>query len=511
MHTPPPFRAFTEIKYWPTWIGLSVLYFLAWMPFSVRIKAGELLGILSYKLANERRYITSINIGICFPELDVSEQKILVRQIFQEYSIGVIENVTGWVRQPGSFKDQTTLIGLDKLEIAKAKGKGILLISAHYPVLDFSANLLFLFHPFGATYRPHRNALFDAFMLRGRLSNCNGVFDRNDIRSAYRHLKQGNTLWYSPDQDYGPEHAVFAPFFGRQAATITATSRFAKFNDSPVFLFRQHRNDKTRQYELEFIPFPDDFPGDNEEKNAALVNSMIEQTIRQYPAQYLWMHKRFKTQPGGKPESPYINISTPLHRLTENQYDQVIEQATQIAQINKVFQFSLNNGLWLRQYPGQISERFYNQHPAKLFDRNAKTLRMHGIKTITVDNFFSIPVKNITAATYFAPKGKILSKLPVKQVPLQSLAGFIATLHELGFHFRNPGADVFTHDMKYNSFAILDPTEFTKKTSSVNLSERRKSVTKLIENLGLEKGDCEIFYSSYAKAAGLSLAEITSG
>ncbi|MGY8789420.1 MAG: LpxL/LpxP family acyltransferase, partial [Pseudomonadales bacterium] len=227
MHTPPPFRAFTEIKYWPTWIGLSVLYFLAWMPFSVRIKAGELLGILSYKLANERRYITSINIGICFPELDVSEQKILVRQIFQEYSIGVIENVTGWVRQPGSFKDQTTLIGLDKLEIAKAKGKGILLISAHYPVLDFSANLLFLFHPFGATYRPHRNALFDAFMLRGRLSNCNGVFDRNDIRSAYRHLKQGNTLWYSPDQDYGPEHAVFAPFFGMKEATITAPSRFA--------------------------------------------------------------------------------------------------------------------------------------------------------------------------------------------------------------------------------------------------------------------------------------------
>jgi Kdo2-lipid IVA lauroyltransferase/acyltransferase len=511
MQTPPPFSAFTEIKYWPTWIGISLLYILAWMPFRVRIKAGEFLGILIYWLGKERRYITSINIGICFPELDASEQNKLVRKIFQEYSIGVIETATGWVRKPGSFKDQTTLIGLDKLEAAKAKGKGVLLISAHYPTLDFSANLLFLFHPFGATYRPHRNALFDAFMLRGRLSNCNGVFDRNDIRGAFRHLKQGNTLWYAPDQDYGPEHAVFVPFFGRQAATITAASRFAKFNDSPVFLFRQHRNDKTRQYELEFIPFPDDFPGDNEEINAALINRMIEQTIREYPAQYLWMHKRFKTQPGGKPDSPYINISTPLHRLTGIQHDQIMAQATQIAKLDKVLEFRLDSGLWLRQYPGQVSKRFYSRHPAKLFDRNAKILRMHGIKTITVDNFFRIPVKKISAATYFVPKGEMLSKLPVKQIPLQSLAGFIAMLHEKGFDFSNPSADMFTLDTEDASFAILDPTGFILRKSPTNLRDRRKSVTKLIQNLGLESQDSDFFYSNYAQAAGLGLTEITSG
>ena len=85
MQTPPPFSAFTEIKYWPTWIGISLLYILAWMPFRVRIKAGEFLGILIYWLGKERRYITDINIGICFPELDASKQNSLVRKIFQEY------------------------------------------------------------------------------------------------------------------------------------------------------------------------------------------------------------------------------------------------------------------------------------------------------------------------------------------------------------------------------------------------------------------------------------------
>ena len=148
MQTPPSFSAFTDIKYWPTWIGISLLYILAWMPFRVRIITGKFLGILTYWLGKERRYITGINIGLCFPELDASEQNNLVRKIFQEYSIGVIETATGWVRKPGSFKDQTTLIGLDKLEAANVKGKGILLISAHYPILDFSLNQRYCRHWF---------------------------------------------------------------------------------------------------------------------------------------------------------------------------------------------------------------------------------------------------------------------------------------------------------------------------------------------------------------------------
>ena len=95
-------------------------------------------------------------------------------------------------------------------------------IAICYTTLDFSANLFSLQIPFAVTYRPHKNALFDAFMLRGRLKNCNGVFDRYDIRGTIRHLKKNNIIWYAPDQDYGEDHAVYAPFFGRTAATITA-------------------------------------------------------------------------------------------------------------------------------------------------------------------------------------------------------------------------------------------------------------------------------------------------
>ncbi len=505
MQTPPPFRAFIGIKYWPTWLGLGLLFILAWMPFPVRIKAGEILGQLTCWLGKERRYITATNIAICFPELNASEQKALVQQCFQENGIGLIETISSWVRKKDSFKSQVTMIGLDKLKAAEAQGNGVLLIGAHYSTLDFGGILLSIFHSFAATYRPHGNALFDAFMLRGRLSNCDEIFDRNDIRGAFRHLKQGKTLWYAPDQDYGPRHAVFAPFFGRPAATITAASRFAKANNSPTFLIRHHRIGRTAQYEMELLPFPDSFPGNDELSDASIINSMVEKAIRHYPAQYLWMHKRFKTQPGGKPMSPYIDIATPNHRLSEQQYTQVITGAQKVSELQEVYDYKLPSGLWLRQYPGTINKRSYLPHPAKIFDRHAKNLRMQGFEAITIDNFFRIPPMKLSAATYFVPSGPMLSQLPRKLVPLQELAKFIAKLHNKGFYCKNPGPDHFI--ITEDSFAILDPTDFIFEHKPVSLKKRRIGIINLLQNLALEKSEGDVFFSEYAKAAGLKVSQ----
>lgn len=509
MQKPPPFSNFIAVKYWPTWIGIGLLCLLAWMPFTLRMKAGELLGMLTYWLGRERRYITQVNLDLCFPELDARARHNLVKKCFQENGIGLVETATGWVRKKGSFRNQTTLIGLEQLEAAQAEGRGILLIGAHFSTLDFGANLLSIFHPFAVTYRPHRNALFDAFMLRGRLSNCNGVFDRNDIRGAFRHLKKGNSLWYAPDQDYGPDHAVYAPFFGKQAATITAGSRFAAFNQSPVFLVRQHRVGRSSQYEIEFVPFPETFPSEDNVADATLVNRMIEQAICQYPAQYLWMHKRFKTQPGGKPESPYIDISTPNHRLTEKQYQHVMASAEQVSELQEVRDYRLPNDLWLRQYPGLVGKHFYNRHPAKQFDRRAKALRLQGFATITVDNFFRVPALKISAVTYFVPAGRMLGEIAHKLLPLKELAAFLARLHKRGFHCDNPLPDAFM--LREDTFAILDPTAFAYTGKPPGLKARHKAVIKLVKNLQLDSEDSHLVFSSYAEAAGLALEGVANG
>lgn len=257
---PPSLLRFLHPRHWPTWVALALFWLVAWLPFTLRLAVGGVLGRLTWLFARERRYITTINIRLCFPELTPEAQQQLVYQSFIENGIGLIETTTGWMRPPSHFQHMVVFSGEEHIEAAMAQGRGVLLLGAHYTTLDFTANLLGVAYPFGITYRAHRNPLFDAFMLRGRLRNCNGVFDRHDIRGAFRHLKQGKILWYAPDQDYGPDQAVFAPFFGRTAATITATTRFAAFNNSPVVLLRHHRLTDKQKYVIEFTPVPQPFP-----------------------------------------------------------------------------------------------------------------------------------------------------------------------------------------------------------------------------------------------------------
>jgi KDO2-lipid IV(A) lauroyltransferase len=215
-------RGFLAPRYWTTWIGIGLLILIAWLPHQIRLACGALLGRLIYRFGRERRYITAVNIRLCFPELSEPEQAVLVKRAFIDSGMGLIETATGWVRSSEHFKNMVVWKNPEMLLQARAEGRGVLILGAHYSTLDLGANLLAPFCPFAVTYRPHKNPLFDAFMYRGRLSNCEKVFDRYDIRGAFRHLKKGGVLWYAPDQDYGPEHAVYAPFFGNRAATITA-------------------------------------------------------------------------------------------------------------------------------------------------------------------------------------------------------------------------------------------------------------------------------------------------
>ncbi|MEX2131099.1 MAG: lipid A biosynthesis lauroyl acyltransferase, partial [Pseudohongiellaceae bacterium] len=114
-------------------------------------------------------------------------------------------------------------------------------------------------------------------------------------------------LWYAPDQDYGPKLSVFVPFFGVEAATITAASRLAAANNSVVIFYRHYRRPDNAGYLLDFSPPVDNYPSGDDVADAIRINGIIEQAIRKHPEQYLWMHKRFKTQRAGKAARPYKN------------------------------------------------------------------------------------------------------------------------------------------------------------------------------------------------------------
>lgn len=487
----PPNSAFLAPKHWPTWLGLALLGIIVWLPFRVRMAIGAWLGGATWLLGKERRYITEVNIRLCFPELSASEQADLVYQSFLDNGIGLVETVTGWLRPAEHFRDITILEGTEAFEAAQAQGRGLLLMGAHYSTLDFGANLMSLYYPFAVTYRAHKNPLFDAYMLRGRVNNCNGVFDRKDVRGAFRHLKQGKILWYAPDQDYGPEQAVYAPFFGQTAATITAGSRFAAINNSPVYMVSQRRLNNEQRYVLEYTPFPAGFPTGDDVEDATLVNRMIETQIRKAPAQYLWMHKRFKTQPGGKPASPYIYIKTPKRKLSESKYQQLITGASALPDHGD--RLLLASGLQLWIYPGLARGFGSSSHPALQLDRLSKLLRSNGIATVTCDSIFTRALNKTTAVTVYALAGQPLT--PATNIAPAVAAQFLFDIHQCGCSFKQLQAS----DLYFDGTrpGIADPLILRNFPGTAAQLFRYQDLLNLLQLLAYSPVERAAFISSY--------------
>ncbi len=497
----PQLSSFIAPKYWPTWIGLGLLALIVFLPKRLRLLFGALIGRILFVFAKERRYIVATNIQLCFPELNKTEQDQLVKDCFIENGRGLIDTLVGWFRNPKQFQHMLDIKNIEVLDNARAQGKGVILLGAHYTTLDFSANLVSLQIPFAVTYRPHKNALFDAFMLRGRIKNTNGVFDRYDIRGTVRHLKKNNIIWYAPDQDYGEKHSVYAPFFGRPAATITAASRLARFNNSPILLARHHRNDSSKTYEVEFYPFPENYPGDDEVADATYMNQQLEKAIRLYPAQYMWTHKRFKTQADGKPASPYIAIKTPVHKIDKQLFDSMIEGSSIIdEQHPKNLTRILFNDALFRILPTS-GAKFFEKPPMQLFDTNAKLLRLAGINSITIDNIFKIKGENFIAATYFQLPGKAINKISQAEQPVNQLAEFFADVHQQGFFFQEvKPSKIYYVD---NKFSIANPEQIKAFSKPIRYADRFLNIQSLLNKLELSQSQRTQFIELYTITAKL--------
>ena len=152
-----------------------------------------------------------------------------------------------------------------------------------------------------AMYRPHNNRAMEYVQTKGRMRSNKAMIDRRDLRGMVQALKQGESVWFAPDQDYGPKGSTFAPLFAvEKAATTNGTyvlSRLAKPAMVPIMLIRNPGNDG---YKLIIEPILENYPHKDESAAAAYMNKVIESQIMRAPEQYLWLHRRFKTRPPGE-------------------------------------------------------------------------------------------------------------------------------------------------------------------------------------------------------------------
>lgn len=291
---------FLHPRFWLLWLGLGLLWLIAQLPYKVLLVLGRGLGGVMYRLARSRRKIAARNLALCFPQMPVAEREALLKENFASTGITFFEMAMAWWWPAERLRRLGTVEGIEHLQQAQAQGEGVILMALHFTTLEMGGGLLGMAQGMYGMYRPHKNPLFDYVQRRGREQRLLGVIERDDVRGMLKLLRAGGVVWYAPDQDYGAQRSLFVPLFGVQAATVTATSKFARMGRARVIPFTQQRLPNGQGYSVVVHPALDNFPTDDEAADCLRINQWVEHAISQCPEQYLWAHRRFKTRPEGE-------------------------------------------------------------------------------------------------------------------------------------------------------------------------------------------------------------------
>ena len=285
-------------RYWLTWAGIALAFVLTGLPQPVRQRLAGLLGRSAKYLAPRRVRIARINLALCFPDWTPEARAQLLKANLRSTAEGLLETGTTWLHPEKLEALTVRFSGLEHLDRAK-NDPGILILGMHFATLDLAGALLSRQKPFNVMYKTNKNPVLEWLMQRGRGHHFNQVIDQHNIRGVIKSLKAGNRLWYAPDQDYGSQNAVFAPFFGSQAATTTAANRIARLTGAKV-VFMSHYRHTDGSYSV-VIKAPDaPFPTESDLHDASLINRHIQDAICTAPEQYWWVHRRFKSAEHGR-------------------------------------------------------------------------------------------------------------------------------------------------------------------------------------------------------------------
>ncbi|MEL7449428.1 MAG: LpxL/LpxP family Kdo(2)-lipid IV(A) lauroyl/palmitoleoyl acyltransferase [Pseudomonadota bacterium] len=295
---------FAGPRYWPVWLGLGLARLGSMLPYRLQLAIGTGLGRLMYPLAGKRARIAKRNIELCFPDMPPDEVAALARDHFKSLGIAILETAMCWYAPDDRLRNFMEVEGAEHLEAALANGKGAIMLAAHFTTLEMGARMLSMCTSLQVMYRRHRNPLFEEIMRRGREQRAEKAIPRKDVRAMVRSLKNNQPVWYAPDQSLGTRFTAIVPFFSEPCVTNTATSRIAKMSGAPVLPFFQERLPDGRGYRIIIGEALENFPSGDDAADAVRFNQLIEANVRRVPAQYLWVHRRFKGRGEDYPD-PY--------------------------------------------------------------------------------------------------------------------------------------------------------------------------------------------------------------
>lgn len=279
---------------WPMWCALAVLRALAQRDYPALLRVGRRVGNLARWLPLPQQRVVRRNLELCFPAMTPAERERLLEQHFREAGITLGETALAWFASPERLLELVQFEGLDELDRLVAEGRGVILLAAHFTTLEIGARFATAARRVHAVYKPSKDPLLSEFFRRYRGAVAAGMIASDDIRAMVRVLKAGGVVWYAPDQAFRAKGAENVPFFGVPVATNTATSRLARLTGAAVLPFFVERLPGDAGYRVRIGPALENFPGTDSVADTLRHHALIEAEIRRIPAQYLWLHKRFK-------------------------------------------------------------------------------------------------------------------------------------------------------------------------------------------------------------------------
>lgn len=281
-------------------LGILFMRALAPLPLAWIRAFGHAIGLVLYVLVVSRRKVVDVNLRLCFPQWSEAQRRRAAREVFVNVAQAWFDRAWLWHGHPDVVRRRLRLTGaVDEL----AGNAPTILFCPHFVGLDAGVTAVTQQVPrtIIGIYTRQSDPVIDAWVRQGRFrfGDARPMSREEGVRDIIAVVRAGGVMYLLPDMNFGPEESVFVPFYGVPAATVPSLSRFARLARAKIVPLVARMTPEG--YELRLLEAWKDFPSGDLVADTALMNQRLEGYIDEMPAQYYWVHKRFKTRPPGEP------------------------------------------------------------------------------------------------------------------------------------------------------------------------------------------------------------------
>jgi KDO2-lipid IV(A) lauroyltransferase len=292
----------------------AVAALLGRLPLRMLHRFGDVAAWLSRVLDAREARVAQRNLELVYPQLDGVARGSLLRDVLRTTFRGAFETLRFWTR---SERDNLSLIGdvhgQELFDAALASGRGLIIAAPHFGNWELLNQWLAAHTPITVLYRRPKSAAGEAFLrrVRGRANVRQLPAEGAAMRGLFKALSAGGVIGILPDQLPKAGDGVFAPFFGKDALSMTLLPRLAQRTGAPVlFAIAERRYDRGRtRFDVHLIPAPAALLDPDPQIAVAAMNATVQAIAERDPAQYQWTYKRYGRRPVGEPD-PYAEQSS---------------------------------------------------------------------------------------------------------------------------------------------------------------------------------------------------------